>query len=750
MNITLNIDSKGYTQKPTGTEAGAISNRLRCQTAITVLEPAELMEYITRGYTFTPAQIGGDPKEYRGQTKENGKLYTCSDFWINQQVLVADIDNDTEVIDPATGEKHKEVVSDPITPAEALAICRGNNIEPAIMYRTFSYTEEWQRFRVVIVLDRPITDFEQAREFIGRFSNMFNSTRTDSRPADTSIEPVKIIYGSTADSMIYTSDSITPIEAIEALPPATNTLESSTVALNEAGAVKQSDFTSNSSRGITSDFTSLQLQLRDDIRSFDIGAYIEQVYGCRRTGNHYNPCPICSHNDCLEVTGSIYRCFSSNHPTTDKGKIGGDIITFLQQADNLSLAAAMEKFKFDVMGYNKQEWIAAWKEEHKQIELQRAHEVQEIIDEQYNNPADRLEDLTPPPEQEQTATPAEQVRSVTGFTAAEYLTGGKFDYDIAYLQQFAGRKMGLHPAIDKHLTLYAGLAVLGGQASLGKTTFAVNMVSKLLDRGEHVLYFAFEQTAVELMTKTIASYIYHKNPDTLLTNIDIKNGCRDTETAEAIAEIAEQGNNYTIYECDFETTVADVIADVSLYMKLHPSIKPVVIIDYLQLIAPPVDFRGSTREYMDYNLKALKGYQKQNGLFVMVISSFNRSSYLDPVSYESFKETGMIESTCDYVWGLQLSIQDVNNDTFYTKEGARGGIAETTTRERRAMIQAEQVKKPKAVEFVSLKSRGGKQVYEAHFNYYPQHDYYCPADDISYTDPAEDLNSDFWNNVKVK
>ena len=108
---------------------------------------------------------------------------------------------------------------------------------------------------------------------------------------------------------------------------------------------------------------------------------------------------------------------------------------------------------------------------------------------------------------------------------------------------------------------------------------------------------------------------------------------------------------------------------VETYRREHggESCKPIVIIDYLQLIAPPFGFRGGVREYTDENIKALKDMQKRNGLFVIMISNFNRSSNYEPVSYESFKETSMIEYTCDYVFGLQLAVLDAAGLCFIGK-----------------------------------------------------------------------------------
>ena len=84
----------------------------------------------------------------------------------------------------------------------------------------------------------------------------------------------------------------------------------------------------------------------------------------------------------------------------------------------------------------------------------------------------------------------------------------------------------------------------------------------------------------------------------------------------------------------------------------------------------------------------------------------------------------MIEYTCDYIWGLQLSILDAENDDFYTIIGPKGGRNERPIDQKRKMVNEAQAETPKRVEFVSLKNRNGKQFFKAFFNYYPQHDCY--------------------------
>ena len=332
---------------------------------------------------------------------------------------------------------------------------------------------------------------------------------------------------------------------------------------------------------------------------------------------------------------------------------------------------------------------------------------------------------------ERAAIEQEPAQAIKAASASDYLSGGMFEKDIEYFKQYKDRKLGIHDDIDKYLTLYPGLAALGGASSLGKTTFAVNIIDKLLSKGETVLYFSLEQLPIEIITKSLARKLYEKDPFTPLTNVDIKNGATCEKLEQIKKEYAAEATRYQIIKGSFRTTAADIVQYVETYRREHggASCKPIVIIDYLQLIAPPYGFKGGVREYTDENIKTLKDMQSRNGLFVIMISSFNRSSNLEPVSYESFKETSMIEFTCDYVWGLQLSILDAENDDFYTVTGTRGGRSQRPIDQQRKLVNAAQDETPKKVEFVSLKSRNGKQFYKAFFDYYPQYDCYLEDKD---------------------
>ena len=728
MTIKCNLDKRGYLTKPSK-YAGAISSRTRQAGAQKELTPAELLEYIKQGYTFTPAVIGGTIEEHEAKDEKGSAFRPCFEFWESQQIIVADIDNE---------------ISNQLAPAAALEVCQANGLDPFCIYKTFSYTPEHEKYRIMLVLQEAITDFKKAYELIDKFGGIFNAATAPEFCADTSIEPVKLIFGGRSDCVIYQSENITPLDVLEALPePPTDPDEKGKAKKKEP---KQKTAPQPFAGG--SELERLEYNLNNDIRYFDLSAYIEQTTQSRRTSSgKYNPCPICGHNDCFDISGAIWDCHSSGHGYTremekrGQQRPGGSILDYLMQLHGITLHAAYDMFKFDIMGYDREEWKKAYKDA-KQAEEHLTPEEWKTIMQNYDSlpeyKTSTNEEQTPPtdPDNEQAPTEEQEPKRGRVFNGAEYLTGGQYDADINEMRQYAGRKMGLHADIDNYLTLYPGLAVLGGQASLGKTTLAVNMAAQLLARGEHVLYFALEQKADEIITKFAARYIYDKNPGTYFNNLDLHRGDRRTEIAEALAELPEQLQNLYVIECDFMTTRSAITGTVDKYMQEYKA-KPIVIIDYLQIIPPPEGYKGTSKtDYIDENLKGLKAWQKDAGLFVIVLSSFNRSNNYKPVSYESFLYTSAIEYTCDYVWGLQLQILDPDNEEFYIRKGKQGGEYQTTETEQRRQVQeAQEQINPKKVQFVSLKNRKGKQFFKANFNYYPAHDYY-EEDTDNYAKPT--------------
>ena len=84
---------------------------------------------------------------------------------------------------------------------------------------------------------------------------------------------------------------------------------------------------------------------------------------------------------------------------------------------------------------------------------------------------------------------------------------------------------------------------------------------------------------------------------------------------------------------------------------------PVVVIDYLQILAP-ADIKASDKQNTDKAVLELKRLSRDKKLPVLAISSLNRENYNAPISMTAFKESGAIEYSSDVLLGLQYKGMD--------------------------------------------------------------------------------------------
>lgn len=267
-----------------------------------------------------------------------------------------------------------------------------------------------------------------------------------------------------------------------------------------------------------------------------------------------------------------------------------------------------------------------------------------------------------------------------------------------------------------HITggLYPGLYVLGAISSLGKTTLVHQIADQLAFSGEHVLYFSLEQTQFELTNKSLARLTAQKyGVDNAISAIRIRTGnFNDDEYNKVMLALQEykaktDGRMMLLKPSFSKTDVNDLCHLVKSYMTLYKA-KPVVIVDYLQLLQAPADLRLQDKQKTDYVISALKELQSECGLTMIVISSLNRANYLAPVDFESFKESGIIEYSADVLLGLQL--QCLHEKVFTQKDKL------TDKRERVKEAKAET---PRKIELVCLKNRYGISNFSDYFDYYP-------------------------------
>lgn len=285
--------------------------------------------------------------------------------------------------------------------------------------------------------------------------------------------------------------------------------------------------------------------------------------------------------------------------------------------------------------------------------------------------------------------------------------------EIAEFARNGNLKSG-YANLDAITNLYPGLYFIGAISSLGKTTFIHQMADQMAANGQHVLFFSLEQSTLELASKSLARIQAHKNRIIAMTSLQIRKHGTDPRVAEAVSEYSKFAENVTIVECSFRASIEDIAACINDYTAKHEQ-KPVVMIDYLQVIQAPKDSRLTTKDLIDSYVRRLKQLQEDNKLTMIVVSSLNRQNYMSLVDFESFKETGGIEYTADVVWGLQLQVL---HDELFNEQHKLN--------EKRTAIRSAKAATPRKVELVCLKNRFGISSYECRFDYYPANDYFIP------------------------
>jgi replicative DNA helicase len=178
-----------------------------------------------------------------------------------------------------------------------------------------------------------------------------------------------------------------------------------------------------------------------------------------------------------------------------------------------------------------------------------------------------------------------------------------------------------------------------------------------------------------------------------------------------------------IYEGNFDTTVKDIESKIDSHISLTGN-KPVVIIDYLQVIKGE-NFAMSDKAVVDNMVTTLKRISRNLFIPIFVVSSLNRANYQNPISYESFKESGSIEYTADVLLGLQYSI--VNEvQTLGEKK-----ISHKRAEMKKAMDGDPEDNYRRDIELVALKNRSGKQRFSIEFSYYPGLNYFKEKEPVS-------------------
>lgn len=256
--------------------------------------------------------------------------------------------------------------------------------------------------------------------------------------------------------------------------------------------------------------------------------------------------------------------------------------------------------------------------------------------------------------------------------------------------------------------LYPGLYAVAALTSLGKTTFCHQIADQLAAAGNDVLFFSLEQSKLELVSKSIARTMAKKDRSTAVSSLAIRQGYLGADILAAARDYqAQTQDRLNIIEGNFNCNVSFIGNYIRRYIEDNGT-KPVVFIDYLQILQPEEsDRRQTTKDVVDNSITELKRMSRDLNITIFVICSVNRANYLTPIDFESIKESGGIEYTCDVIWGLQLQCL---NDPIFDKPNNNTA--------RRKRISEAKSEKPRKIELHCLKNRYGISEYRCNFDYY--------------------------------
>lgn len=265
--------------------------------------------------------------------------------------------------------------------------------------------------------------------------------------------------------------------------------------------------------------------------------------------------------------------------------------------------------------------------------------------------------------------------------------------------------------------LYEGLYTIGAISSLGKTTLVLQIADQIAQAGRDVLIFSLEMARAELMSKSISR---HTIKEVLENNAELRHAktARGITTGQRYQNYSEEEvniikkaiKNYSSYanHLYIQEGVGDIgVKEIKEKVQQHiyfTGESPIIIVDYLQILAPYSD-RASDKQNTDKAVLELKRISRDYKTPVIAISSLNRANYNTKISMEAFKESGAIEYSSDVLIGLQL--EGVEHKDFDIDKAKK--------------------QNPREIELVILKNRNGATGEKIAFNYYTLFNYFQEA-----------------------
>lgn len=685
MLIRYQVDNKGYKSKEEAKdEYGRRALRMG-KGSFTVGNFDTLKKAIEEGKSFRPGCLTG----------------TDAETWRSQQIIAFDVDNDVKP------EKMLDIY-------KAWDIFLAKNLPPRMIYKTFNYTEERPKFRILFLLDQEITDREKMKSYINKLLNVLEENfayEEDGKiksPVDMACQDFAKIYLGTNQEIDPYDDnpqilSIKDLEALEA-PETIRTRheEKKDEEKEKRGKQKKEEPARRRAAGVSkSPLVEIYTKTDEAAENEDIIEFTLNHYGGEvKKGSQIfvNPCPICGANDsykCLKDEKNIYHCFSDKHP---KETNTGDVIKLIMSREGLSKDSARDKYRCEYANICTREELKEARDqnektkaaaEKRKLEASKAKSqtVATLKPSESIPPADpeakkdTPEEKTGADQTEETKKPeevgAEQTEEAknpeeTETTEAQeprfkdVLKGSESGLDSFIQDLKTERYKPIETGVKFIDTLLSGgfirgtLVTMGAAPGMGKTALTQFIFESIAAKGSTALYINLEMSRDQLIARSLSKHAYKINNYFNLDALKILQGYKwkpeeEVIIKQALTEYRKKTGGRLIYNPEGInnqlSVILELIEEVCSDCTKEGKEAPIICIDYLQIITN--DFIKDPTEGVKDAIYRFKEIALRYNTTVFVILANNRdSNKRGEASLESGRDTSALEYSADINIGL--------------------------------------------------------------------------------------------------
>lgn len=222
----------------------------------------------------------------------------------------------------------------------------------------------------------------------------------------------------------------------------------------------------------------------------------------------------------------------------------------------------------------------------------------------------------------------------------------------------------LYPSLDRHLVCLDGLVYIGARPGMGKTALLMNLGHNAAKQGRPTAVFSLEMPDENVATRYLAS-----RSGVSLQRLRAENNL-DPGEQELLLGAVHQAHEFPLYIDDTPSQTLPVLRSrIRDFAKRYP--RAVILVDYLQLIKPPEDYRGEGN-WVSICSAALRDLQRELGIPIIALSQLNRGleqrADRRPIMAD-LRDSGTLEQDASIILFIY-------RDEVYHPDSADAGLAE--------------------------------------------------------------------------